>query len=769
MPKVSVIIVTYNREKYLKSAIKSVLNQNFQDFELIIVDDGSTDETKKLIEEIPSSKIKYYYKPHTNAPDSRNYGINKASGEFIVWLDSDDILMPNSLELELNQFQEEPNLDIVYGDFISIDEQAKEIGVIKHYEYPTKGLLIEALVWDNPFPNPGTMIRKKCYDEVGNFDPSFTRAHDYEFWSRALRKCEVKHINAFVCKWRKHELRLSGPHRDKSFNVKVLKKILERYSLQELFPWIDWQYQEPQVAQAKACLTVGKLFSYREADDEAMKYFQSSLEHCPLSEAYFRLAKINQKKGKVSEAKTCLNKALELNPGYQQAREALWMIERKYVFLFFDKIVKKVQFFTAPKRNKKTVFFIIGYFAELGGAEGQFVSLILNRKSAGYNPLVFSFASISPNNRYILRLKEAGIRVIAPWEIFTKITRFFKIFIVKISNLFIPLYALFKKLSSKQAGEKLQNELDFEFKHRIENPINDFVFYLILSWKDLFNRAALVHSFRCDFGTRLAVTWARRHGVPMIYSERGGVDREDYYQKPWFYSSKKIKEIGRYCTIIVQSRRIRQRAWKVFGPESKIAAIPNCISDFKIPPSKPRMQFTIGSSGRLSHEKGYNILLRAIKIISEKNIGIQCLIAGEGVERENLIRAAKNYDIIDNISLIGTIKEADIPVLLSEIDAFVLPSRTEGMPTSLLQAMAAGKPSVATKVGAVPEVASNGGVALVEKDNPEELAKAIISFYENKQLRQKMGEESRKNYLENYSPDVVWTKWDEIYNRILKK
>jgi len=758
MPKITAIMPTYNRGRFIADAISSVLAQTYADFELIVVDDGSTDNTAEILEKFNSSKIRYFYKEHTCAPDTLNLGLKHAKGDFIIIVDSDDMILPKAFEELLGEFDRDPKIDVVYGDFILMDQFGKQIGKLKHQNFPNNKVLIESFVWNNPLPSPGTMVRKKCYDEVGFYDPFFTTlAYDYELWTRMLRSYKFKYVHKYLYCWRKHSSSLSGPNKESVYDADVLKKILERYSLAELFPWIDWEYQDPQIAKAIAYITIGKIFFYRDAYSESIKYFMLSLENCPFPETYCRLAEIYQKQGDPNEARKCLQAALKIDPEYKQACEALFPLER---------FKNKIRVFFRPKRKIKTVFYIIGHFAKLGGAESQFVSLILNRKSAGYKPVVFSYAPIYANNPYVLKLKEAGIKVIAPWAIFTNIIRFLHSFILKISILFTPIYALFKKLNYKQAKEKLHNEIDFEFKYRLAQTISDFVFYLILSWKDLFYRAGFVHSFRCDFGTRLAVTWARRHSVPMIYSERGGVDRKDYYQKPWFYSSKKLKEINRYCTIIVLSRQIRQRAWKIFGPESKIAAISNCIPDFNMSPSKPRMQFTIGSLGRLSHEKGYDILLQAIKLVRDKGIEIKCIIGGSGVEQDDLMIKSRDYDIIDNISFIGTIKEGAVPEFLNKIDVFVLPSRTEGMPTSLLQSMIAGKPNIATKVGSIPEIASNGGVLLVEKENPEELAKAIISLYENENLRQEIGANSRKNYLENYVPNVVWPKWDEIYKRL---
>ena len=97
MPKVSVIIPTYNYGKYIEKAVDSVLTQTYRDQEIIVVDDGSTDNTREIIEARYKDKVRYFYQENRGAPAARNFGLRKAEGEFVTFLDADDWLMPNSL------------------------------------------------------------------------------------------------------------------------------------------------------------------------------------------------------------------------------------------------------------------------------------------------------------------------------------------------------------------------------------------------------------------------------------------------------------------------------------------------------------------------------------------------------------------------------------------------------------------------------------------------------------------------------------------------
>jgi len=128
MGKVSVIIPIYNRLQYLPAAIGSVLNQTYQDFEIIVVDDGSTEDVKGKISEYikqnPSKKIKYFYQENKGVSAARNRGIKEATGEYIAFLDSDDIWVPEKLSLQTEYLAKNKTIDVVFGDAVEQHENS---------------------------------------------------------------------------------------------------------------------------------------------------------------------------------------------------------------------------------------------------------------------------------------------------------------------------------------------------------------------------------------------------------------------------------------------------------------------------------------------------------------------------------------------------------------------------------------------------------------------------------------------------------------------
>ncbi len=130
MPIVSVIIPAYNQASYLGAAIRSVLEQSHQDFELIVVDDGSTDETASVCGQFDDARIRYLYQDNAGLSAARNTGLHCCQGAYITFLDADDLFLPGKLRLLLDTMEADPSLGLVAGQAIPIDEDGRQIGKV---------------------------------------------------------------------------------------------------------------------------------------------------------------------------------------------------------------------------------------------------------------------------------------------------------------------------------------------------------------------------------------------------------------------------------------------------------------------------------------------------------------------------------------------------------------------------------------------------------------------------------------------------------------
>ncbi|MBE1426050.1 glycosyltransferase involved in cell wall biosynthesis [Desulfomicrobium macestii] len=247
-PFISICIPTYNRDKYIKESIESALAQNYDKFEIVIVDDGSTDNTENIVRSIKSDKIRYVKKEHSNAPDTRNICIQEAEGEFILWLDSDDHLAIDLLTRFQELLADFPDIDVCYGDVLPFGNTGTFANkTIRYADYYKKNNeLLAELVTGNKIPNPGTFIRKDLFNRVGVYDIQFKRAHDYEFWIRSAPVAKFKHIEGISVRWRWHESNMSASNKilDTSYESSILKKLVQQHPIEILFPLYDWNNQK---------------------------------------------------------------------------------------------------------------------------------------------------------------------------------------------------------------------------------------------------------------------------------------------------------------------------------------------------------------------------------------------------------------------------------------------------------------------------------------------------------------------------------------------
>lgn len=196
MPEVSVILPTYNRAKTLHRAIQSVLNQTFGDFELIIVDDGSTDDTEEAIKAFRDNRIKYIKcKENKGAPVARNTGIGLAEGEYVAFQDSDDEWLPEKLEKQMKIFETTPiNVGIVYTAFWQKKDNS-QIYIPYASVKQKEGDIHTELLKESFIGLPTVVIRKKCFEKAGMFDENLPRLQDWELVIRLAKHYNFRFID----------------------------------------------------------------------------------------------------------------------------------------------------------------------------------------------------------------------------------------------------------------------------------------------------------------------------------------------------------------------------------------------------------------------------------------------------------------------------------------------------------------------------------------------------------------------------------------------
>jgi glycosyltransferase involved in cell wall biosynthesis len=224
-PQVSVIIPTYNRGWIIKEAIDSVLAQDYTEFEVIVVDDGSTDHTSDILNSY-GDVIKVFSEKNKGVSAARNRGIEEASGTFIAFLDSDDLWLSQKLSVQIEFFNQTPDALICQTEEVWI-RNGLRVNPKKRHKKPS-GMIFKPSLELCLISPSAVMIRRSLFDRVGEFDETLPACEDYDLWLRISCRFPVYLIDApLIIKRGGHDDQLSkGAGLDK-FRIKAIEKIIK--------------------------------------------------------------------------------------------------------------------------------------------------------------------------------------------------------------------------------------------------------------------------------------------------------------------------------------------------------------------------------------------------------------------------------------------------------------------------------------------------------------------------------------------------------------
>lgn len=218
MPKVSVIIPVYNAEKYLLEAIESVIDQSYDDWEIIAVNDGSTDSSPDILknyEDRYPSKIRVLHQPNSGLSAARNAAIAAANGEYIAFLDADDLWLPEKTDEQVYLLDNNSDIGLVYSDIFELKngKLKKRRNVIGGRMF--RGDIFDSLFYQNFIPVLSVMVRKSVLDKCGLFDPVYHGTQDYDLWMRIADKYQIDFIDRQLAIYRIHEQNMSANNVEK--------------------------------------------------------------------------------------------------------------------------------------------------------------------------------------------------------------------------------------------------------------------------------------------------------------------------------------------------------------------------------------------------------------------------------------------------------------------------------------------------------------------------------------------------------------------------
>jgi glycosyltransferase involved in cell wall biosynthesis len=200
-PLVSIITPTYNRGAFIGQAIRSVLDQTYDHFELLVVDDGSVDDTSTVIEPfLRDERIRYWRQENQGQSRARNAALAQARGEYIAFLDSDNEWLPHKLERSIRALQANRWADVVYADVVTIDEDGHEISRRNMRRY--SGRILPQMLRDNCVSMNTALAHRRCFDRLGGMSGLRRVADDYDLWLRFSAYYQFLYVPEFWARYR---------------------------------------------------------------------------------------------------------------------------------------------------------------------------------------------------------------------------------------------------------------------------------------------------------------------------------------------------------------------------------------------------------------------------------------------------------------------------------------------------------------------------------------------------------------------------------------
>ncbi len=299
MPLLSVLMPVFNSEKFVKKAIESVLSQTFTGFEFLILDDGSTDNSNKIIKSFKDERIKILEnKNNKGIIFSRNRLLAEAKGEFLAFLDSDDIALKKRFELQIKYFKENPNVGLLGSSAKIIDEKDKVIAKWKQKQ-KSENLKIRML-FHNPFVNSSVMFRKSVCENI-NFQENHLLSEDYLFFYKISKNCEINNLKNYLLKYRVYS---SSVSRKNIEEMELFSRKVIEIELTDLFHFFNTEFSKlhRNIFLGKSINDVSELIFY--ADYLERLYllnlentiFESKLFSEILTEMFLRFFRANSKK-----------------------------------------------------------------------------------------------------------------------------------------------------------------------------------------------------------------------------------------------------------------------------------------------------------------------------------------------------------------------------------------------------------------------------------------------------------------------------------------
>lgn len=743
-PRVSVIIPTYNCERYIAQAVESVLNQTYTDYEIIVIDDGSTDSTRQVLAPY-DDLIRYVYQENQGAAIARNYGCQLAQGEFLAFLDADDLFLPNKLAAQVACFDADQSLDMVQTGWRLVNERGETLSDVTIWDYAPE-LNLEAWVLYKMVRPSAMMLRRQWWEKVGGFDHRYPPTEDLDFVLRlSLMGCKASWLREIHACYRQHDSNLmSGGERV----VKHTEIVMEEFFLRPDLPeeirqlqrreryqccvWMAWRmYANGHLNLMAECLD--KSLAYRTlARTETVANWVDTFSRISLEYGqHFDVCAFMQ----LEEWQRVLAKALNQSPLSKNTQET--------------RFLKAAGFLSKTAANSSRGLHILLYNTDepgVGGLAQYDHAIICRLASLGYRVTVARPKYLGP---FVKREKQLGIDQV--WLDFNGAANFSRI------------------LKNRADAEGLFSQLQPDL--------------IIFSdgWP-IANLAA--KQVAAQMGIPYLMTLGLAQPEHAQFTQGDGVPYVQVIRELWLQARAVITAAHEHLDILHKQFKLPKEKGQViyYGRSEKYFAPPDiaCRQRLRREVGIPDSAVVCFTSARLAAIKGHRYQLEAIKQLQKLPIWSQLYFvwAGTGagsyddVEGE-LKEAVRELGVGDRVNFLG--QRWDIIDWLDASDIFVLTSLAEAAPSfAVMEAMAKGLPVVASAAGGIPEGLGNTGKLLPDPNvNPDgtvrELVKTIEEWVVNSELRGRVGEACKERAEKLFKEERMLKESLEVIEKALQE
>ena len=701
--RVSVIILAYNCESHIIQALDSIINQTYQNWEIIVIDNGSTDNTRKALSPY-LDLIQYIYQAHQGTAIARNQGCQLAQGEFLAFLDGEDFFLPEKLEKQLAYFDTDPTLAMVQTGWLIVDEKGQDIHPVMPWQHSPK-LDLETFISYKNIRLSAIMLRRKWWQKLGGFDAQFIVGSDLDFALRlALKGGKASWLEEIlICKRQQKDQIIYN----ESNLIKNMENIMEKFFTRPDLPqnirqlkskkcyesltWMAWQmYRDGHFMEMAEALEKSLSYSFSTPTETILNWVDAFKFYCLESGQNFDANSLSA----LPAWQAAVTMAMNHQPQSNTATHSSYRQYHPHILLY-------------------TEDHGVGGMAQFNHA------LLCKLATAGYD---VTCVQTETSNPLIIKEKELGIRHI--WLGFDTMKEFSRI---------------------------AYNQADAE--NIFSQSLPDLIVFSD-GWP-MANFAAKQVAIKMGIPYIIALGY-----IDPSYSKFSRWDKVSYVDAVSYHYALAKSLVA----VSSENLKLCRKMFKMPQNWGKVIYYGRPDSYFTppMPTTRKRLREEVGipedavvcfTAARLTPVKGYQYQLEAIAQLKDSPnwSKIYFVWAGPGATTHDnlepkLRETVINLGVSNQVKFLG--QRWDISNWLDASDIFILPSKAEGMPLAIMEAMAKGLPVIATAVSGIPEELGETGKLLPNpnfdpKGTVKELATTIESWVANPELRQSVGEKCK--------------------------